>query len=187
MQEVVAPAAVDDVVGVAGLKCESPAGSTLNGVRLTVFLSSPVTLIVACWTLPGVVISRFWLRKRACPVTPDSGSPVVAVAAGVDAAVVAQHAVAAGAARDPVVAVAADQVVVLAVAEQHVVADLAVDEVVARFAVDLVAGADVECRRWPGRSPGHPACSRAVSPPAGSASACRCSRGRREHWPCGRS
>src|SRR5690606_19421634 len=67
-----------------------------------------------------------------------------AVAAGEDAAVVAEDAVLAGAAGDPVVTVAADQVVVLAVAVEDVLALLAVGEVVAGLAVDLVVAADVE-------------------------------------------
>ena len=62
-----------------------------------------------------------------------------AVAAGEDAAVVAEDAVVAAAARDPVGAVAADDRVVLPVAEHDVVARPAVDEVVAGFAVDLAA------------------------------------------------
>ncbi|UUZ48848.1 hypothetical protein LP420_40375 [Massilia sp. B-10] len=74
--------------------------------------------------------------------TPLSVSEL-AVTAGEDAAIVADHAILAGAAADPVVAVAADQIVVLAFAEHHVAAFLAVDEVVARLAVDFVGRADI--------------------------------------------
>ena len=75
-------------------------------------------------------------------VTPLSGS-VDAVAAGEDAAVVAQDAVDPGAARDPVVTPAADEVIVAGVAEDDVVAGAGVHGVVARLAVDLVGAADV--------------------------------------------
>ena len=90
--------------------------------------------------------------SRRCRVrrSSDPGGAVPrvpgAVAAGEDAAVVAEDAVLAGAAGDPVVAPAADQVVVLRVAVDDVVADAAVDGVVAGLAVDLVVAADVDVR-----------------------------------------
>ena len=82
----------------------------------------------------GIAAARLDPRRRG--VAPRVTER--AVAAGGDAAVVADHAVVAGTAGDPVVAVAPDQVVVLALAEEHVVAPHAVDEVVAALAVDLV-------------------------------------------------
>ena len=59
MQEVVAQAAEDDVVGVvgveaAGRRAPGAFGVRLNGVRSTVFFSAPATLIVAVCTWPGV-------------------------------------------------------------------------------------------------------------------------------------
>ena len=65
------------------------------------------------------------------------------VAAGQNAAVVAEHAVVARSTGDPVVAPATDQIVVLALAKQQVAAGHAVNEVIARFTVQLIARTDV--------------------------------------------
>ena len=119
----------------------------MYGVRSTVYLSAPSTLVIATWLPLEFAMSALICARR------DRGDAVKrlavrrAVAAGEDAPVVAEDAVVAGAAGDPVVAVAADDRVVLAFAEQHVVALAAVDEVVALLAVDFVGGTDVARRR----------------------------------------
>jgi hypothetical protein len=116
-------------------------------------LQLAATLMTAVWIEPGVLMYSFrtlplmirvlgssWQQRRDAE---QRLAVARAVAAGHDAAVVADHAVVARATGNPVVAVAADDVVVLAVAVQDVIALHAVDDVVARFAMDLVGGADV--------------------------------------------
>ena len=86
------------------------------------------------------------LGELACSTGDEAAPEHAGVAAGEDAAVVAEDAVGAGAAGDPVVAPAADEVVVLGVAVDDVVVGAAVDRVVAGLAVDLVAAADLRRR-----------------------------------------
>jgi hypothetical protein len=159
VQPVVAQAAVDDVVGVSGReqrRLDAAAGAgrvevERRQVHRLLQLARDVD-DAGLHVARGVdhLVEHVALHRAGVGVGGAQRSHAVqrlgvagAVAAGEDAAVVAEHAVVAGAAGDPVGTPAADQVVVLAFAEQDVVAGHAVDEVVAAFAVQLVAGAVV--------------------------------------------
>ena len=139
MQEVVAEAAEDHVVGVCRVEQRVVAAEP---VRAQVERRDVERLVEP----PGRVERRGLRAARRRDVglgrrrdaIERLGGPV---AAREDAAVVAEDAVLAGAAGDPVVAPAADDVVVVAVAEQPVVAAAGVDPVVAALAVDLVVAA----------------------------------------------
>ena len=125
-------------------------GFSANGVRSTVLLSCRSGRWSRSGARPGVAMSTCCVGVAR----PLSGS-VDAVAAGEDAAVVAEDAVVAGAAGDPVVAPAADEVVVAGVAEDHVVAAAGVDGV--------VAATRRGSRRRPRRRPSAPTSQRSVS------------------------
>ena len=133
-QRVVAGAAVDEVV----------AQATVDGVVTALFPGQQVDglLQVAVQVDPGAGEGA-WQFDQAFGADTDAIQRLgQAVAAGADAAVVADQAVFAAAAKEAVAAGAAVEVVVPAVAVQHVGATAAVHDVVAVFGLDEVIAAD---------------------------------------------
>ena len=159
VQEVVAPAAEDDVVGVVRLEQRVVA---TGRVRLEVVRREVDSLVQR---VGDVDRRRLDLAGRVDELVEHVAVAVAGVgvgrqqaghaverlahgrvAAGEDPAVVAEDAVLAGAAGDPVVAPAGDDVVVAGVAEHGVVGRTGVDGVVAGLAVHLVGPAEVGAR-----------------------------------------